>query len=165
MTTFAFGSADLYEWLDGNSDVAFLPVEIVNSPEVIGANNDMVSINGALAIDIHGQVVADTITGNQFSGIGGAEDFVAGAGLELSDRSLICLPSTFSKDDELQSRIVPSFGPGAVITTPRHQVDVIVTEYGVAELESKTIQRRGEKHSPRIAPNFRDQLLAPPRRA
>ena len=141
VTTFAFGSPELYAWLDGNSDVAFLPVEIVNSPEVIAANDDMISINGALAIDIHGQVVADTIDGDQFSGIGGAEDFVAGAGLELSDRSLICLPSTFEKDDELQSRIVPWFGPGAVITTPRHQVDVIVTEYGVAELEGKTVQR------------------------
>ncbi len=94
VTTFAFGSPDLYAWLDGNTDVAFLSVEIVNSPEVIGANDDMISINGALATDIHGQVVADTINGSQFSGIGGAEDFVAGAGLELSDRSLICLPST-----------------------------------------------------------------------
>ncbi|SUA02912.1 acetyl-CoA hydrolase [Mycolicibacterium fortuitum] len=61
---------------------------------------------------------------------------MAGAGLELSDRSLICLPSTFEKDGVLQSRIVPWFGPGAVITTPRHQVDVIVTEYGAAELEA-----------------------------
>ncbi len=80
VTTFAFGSPELYDWLDGNSDVAFLPVEIVNAPEVIAANNEMVTINGALAIDIHGQVVADTISGGQFSGIGGAEDFVAGAG-------------------------------------------------------------------------------------
>ena len=98
VTTFAFGSTELYAWLDGNDDIAFLPVEIVNAPEVIGANDDMITINGALAIDIHGQVVADTISGDQFSGIGGAEDFVAGAGLELSDRSLICLPSTFEKD-------------------------------------------------------------------
>jgi acyl-CoA hydrolase len=160
VTTFAFGSADLYAWLDDNSDVAFLPVEIVNSPEVIGANDDMVSINGALAIDAHGQVVADTISGDQFSGIGGAEDFVAGAGLELSDRSLICLPSTFSKDGELQSRIVPSFGPGAVITTPRHQVDVIVTEYGVAELEGKTVRERGEALAAIAHPQFRDEILA-----
>jgi acyl-CoA hydrolase len=160
VTTFAFGSPELYEWLDGNSDVAFLPVEIVNSPEVIGANSDMISINGALAVDIHGQVVADTISGDQFSGIGGAEDFVAGAGLELSDRSLICLPSTFSKDDGLQSRIVPSFGPGAVITTPRHQVDVIVTEYGVAELEGKTVRERGEALAAIAHPQFRDELLA-----
>jgi len=160
VTTFAFGSADLYAWLDDNTDVAFLPVEIVNSPEVIATNDDMVSINGALAIDVHGQVVADTIAGDQFSGIGGAEDFVAGAGLELSDRSLICLPSTFSKDGVLQSRIVPRFGPGAVITTPRHQVDVIVTEYGVAELEGLTVRERGEALAAIAHPQFRDEILA-----
>ncbi|KUI05635.1 acetyl-CoA hydrolase/transferase C-terminal domain-containing protein [Mycobacterium sp. IS-3022] len=165
VTTFAFGSAELYAWLDGNHDVAFLPVEIVNAPGVIGANNDMVSINGALAIDIQGQVVADTIGGNQFSGVGGAEDFVAGAGLELSDRSLICLPSTFEKDGELQSRIVPWFGPGAVITTPRHHVDVIVTEYGAAELEGKTVRERGEALAAIAHPRFRDDLLAAAERA
>jgi acyl-CoA hydrolase len=165
VTTFAFGSAELYAWLDGNSEVVFLPVEIVNSPEVISANTDMVSINGALAIDIQGQVVADTITGKQFSGIGGAEDFVAGAGLELSDRSLICLPSTFEKDGRLQSRIVPWFGPGAVITTPRHQVDVIISEYGVAELEGRTVRERGEALAAIAHPQFRDDLLAAAERA
>ena len=165
VTTFAFGSTELYAWLDGNEAVAFLPVEIVNSPDVIGANSDMVSINGALAIDIHGQVVADTISGDQFSGIGGAEDFVAGAGLELSDRSLICLPSTFEKDDKLQSRILPWFGPGAVITTPRHHVDVIVTEYGAAGLEGKTVRERGEALAAIAHPQFRDELLAAAERA
>ncbi len=165
VTTFAFGSAELYAWLDGNDTVAFLPVEIVNAPEVIAANNDMVTINGALAIDVQGQVVADTISGDQFSGIGGAEDFVAGVGLELSDRSLICLPSTFKKGDELLSRIVPWFGPGAVITTPRHHVDVIVTEYGAAELEGRTVQERGEALAAIAHPQFRDELLAAAERA
>jgi acyl-CoA hydrolase len=165
VTTFAFGSAELYTWLDGNENVAFLPVEVVNAPDAIGANNDMVTINGALAIDIHGQVVADTISGGQFSGIGGAEDFVAGAGLELSDRSLICLPSTFTKDGVLQSRIVPWFGPGAVITTPRHQVDVIVTEYGAAELEGLTVRERGEALAAIAHPQFRGELLAAAERA
>jgi acyl-CoA hydrolase len=165
VTTFALGSAELYTWLDGNETVAFLPVEIVNSPEVIAANNDMVSINGALAVDIQGQVVADTISGDQFSGIGGAEDFVAGTGLELSDRSLICLPSTYEKDGSLQSRIVPWFGPGAVITTPRHHVDVIVTEYGVAELEGRTVHERGEALAAIAHPQFRDELLAAAERA
>lgn len=165
VTTFAFGSPELYDWLDGNRDVAFLPVEIVNAPEVIGANNEMVTINGALAIDIHGQVVADTISGGQFSGIGGAEDFVAGAGLELSDRSLICLPSTFEKDGVLKSRIVPWFGPGAVITTPRHHVDVIVTEYGTAELEGKTVRERGEALAAIAHPQFRDELVTTAERA
>jgi len=165
VTTFAFGSPELYAWLDGNSDIAFLPVEIVNSPEVIAANRQMISINGALAVDIHGQVVADTINGDQFSGIGGAEDFVAGAGLELSDRSLICLPSTFERDGELQSRIVPWFGPGAVITTPRHHVDVIITEYGAAELEGLTVQQRGEALAAIAHPMFRDELLEAAERA
>ncbi|MDX1885838.1 acetyl-CoA hydrolase/transferase family protein [Mycolicibacterium sp. 120270] len=165
VTTFAFGSPELYEWLDENTDVAFLPVEVVNAPEVIGANREMVTINGALAIDIHGQVVADTIDGGQFSGIGGAEDFVAGAGLELSDRSLICLPSTFTKDGQLRSRIVPWFGPGAVITTPRHHVDVIVTEYGAAELEGKTVRQRGEALAAIAHPQFRDELLTAAERA
>ncbi len=160
VTTFAFGSPDLYEWLDGNRDVAFLPVEIVNSPEVIARNHQMVTINGALAVDIHGQVVADTIDGSQFSGIGGAEDFVAGAGLELSDRSLICLPSTYTtKDGHVRSRIVPWFGPGAVITTPRHHVDVIVTEYGTAELEGLTVRERGRALAAIAHPQFRDDLL------
>lgn len=160
VTTFAFGSADLYAWLDGNHDVAFLPVEIVNSPEVIGANHSMISINGALAVDMHGQVAADAIGGDQFSGIGGAEDFVAGAGLELTDRSLICLPSTFEKNGRLQSRIVPQFGAGAIITTPRHHVDIIVTEYGAAELEGKTVQQRGHALAAIAHPLFRDELLA-----
>lgn len=160
VTTFALGSEQLYAWLDGNRDVAFLPVEIVNSPEVIGANHKMVSINGALAVDINGQVVADTIGGDQFSGIGGAEDFVAGAGLELTDRSLICLPSTFEKDGRLQSRILAQFAPGAIITTPRHHVDVIVTEYGAAELEGKTVRQRGRALAAIAHPLFRDELLA-----
>lgn len=165
VTTFAFGTTDLYAWLDGNADVAFLPVEVVNSPEVIAANKNMVSINGALAVDIQGQVVADTINGTQFSGIGGAEDFVAGAGLELSDRSLICLPSTYEKDGALQSRIVPWFGPGAVITTPRHHVDVIVTEYGTAELEGRTVRERGHALAEIAHPQFRDELRAAADRA
>ncbi|MGP4058089.1 acetyl-CoA hydrolase/transferase family protein [Mycobacterium sp. 4D054] len=165
VTTFAFGSEELYAWLDGNPEVAFLPVEIVNSPEVIGANHHMISINGALAVDIHGQVVADTIGGDQFSGIGGAEDFVAGAGLELTDRSLICLPSTFDDGGRLQSRIVPQFDAGAIITTPRHHVDVIVTEYGAAELEGKTVQQRGHALAAIAHPLFRDELLAAADRA
>ena len=165
VATFAFGSKRLYDWLDGNEEVAFLPVEVVNSPDVIRRNRRMVSINAALAVDIHGQVVADTIDGRQYSGIGGAEDFAAGSGLEVEDRSLQCLPSTVELDGELHSRIVPSFGAGAVITTPRHQVDVIVTEYGAAELEGKTIHQRGLELARIAHPDFRDELVAAAERA
>lgn len=157
--TFAMGTQDLYDGLADNQEVAFLPVEVVNAPEVIAANERMVTINGALAIDIHGQVVADTINGGQFSGIGGAEDFVSGPGLSLAARSLLCLPSTYTtKEGELRSRIVPWFEAGAVITTPRHQVDVIVTEFGVAELEGKTVHQRGDELAAIAHPDFRDGL-------
>ena len=165
VATFAFGSKRLYEWLDGNEEVAFLPVEVVNSPDVIRRNRRMVSINAALAVDVHGQVVADTINGRQYSGIGGAEDFAAGSGLEVEDRSLQCLPSTVELDGELRSRIVPAFDAGAVITTPRHQVDVIVTEYGAAELEGKTIHQRGLELARIAHPDFRDELAAAAERA
>lgn len=165
VTTFAFGTEELYEWLDGNADVVFLPVDVVNNPDVIARNRGIVTINGALAIDIHGQVVADALEGRQFSGIGGHEDFVAGPGLSLEDRSMICMPSTAEVDGEPKSRIVPWFEAGAVITTPRHQVDVVVTEYGIAELEGKTVQQRGEALAAIAHPDFRDELMEAAERA
>jgi acyl-CoA hydrolase len=158
VATFAGGSAELYEWLDGNDEVAFLPVEAVNSPEAISRNRKMVTINAALAVDIQGQVVADTINGNQYSGIGGHEDFISGPALSLEDRALLCLPSTVTIGGELRSRIVPWFDAGAVITTPRHQVDVIVTEHGAAELQGLTVHQRGRALAEIAHPDFRDEL-------
>ncbi len=160
LATFAAGSRDLYDWLDGNDDVAFLPVELINSPEAIARNRHMVTINGAMSIDIQGQVVADTISGTQYSGIGGHEDFVSGPALALESRSLLCLPSTVGNGDSVRSRIVPWFEAGTVVTTPRHQVDTIVTEHGVAELLGKTVHQRGEALAAVAAPQFRDDLLA-----
>ena len=166
VATFAAGSEELYEWLHENEDVAFLPVELVNSTEAIARNRNMVTINGALAIDVHGQVVADTINGAQFSGIGGHEDFVAGPALEVEDRSLLCFPATFEPEEgELQSRIVPWFEAGAVITTPRHQVDVVVTEFGAAELQGKTVHQRAQALAAIAHPDFRDELIEAGERA
>ncbi len=166
VATFAAGSEELYRWLHDNRDVAFLPVELVNSAEAIARNEKMITINGALAIDVHGQVIADTINGTQFSGIGGHEDFIAGPALEVSDRSLLCLPATHTtKDGDLRSRIVPWFEAGAVITTPRHQVDVVVTEYGAAELQGKTVHQRAEALAAIAHPDFRDELIEAGERA
>jgi acyl-CoA hydrolase len=165
VATFAAGTTELYEWLDGNEDVAFLPVDLVNSQEAIAKNRSMVTINGALAIDIQGQVVADTIRGEQYSGVGGHEDFIAGPSLALEDRSLLCMSSTVEVGGETKSRIVPWFEAGEVITTPRHQVDVIVTEFGAAELQGKTTHQRGEALAAVAHPDFRDELLAAAERA
>jgi len=165
VATFAAGTRELYDWLHENREVAFLPVDLVNSPEAIGRNRAMVTINAAMSVDIHGQVIADTISGVQYSGIGGHEDFVAGPALDLDDRSVLCLPSTITVGDELRSRIVPWFDAGAVITTPRHQVDVIVTEFGAAELQGKTVHQRGEALAAIAHPAFREGLREAAERA
>ena len=142
ITTFAMGSRALYDWLDGCESVRFLPVGVVNDPAVIAANRDMVSINGALSIDLLGQIVADSISGVQHSGIGGHEDFLAGTGRTVNGRSVICLPSTFESHGRDHSRIVAELPAGSLVTSPRHQVDVVVTEFGAAELAGRTVGER-----------------------
>jgi len=165
VATFAAGTKALYDWLHENREVAFLPVDQVNSPDAIARNRTMVTINAAMSVDIHGQVIADTIRGVQYSGIGGHEDFVSGPALDLDDRSLLCLPSTVTIGDQLTSCIVPWFEAGAVITTPRHQVDVIVTEYGAAELQGKTVHQRGDALAAIAHPAFREGLREAAERA
>ena len=132
VATFALGSRSLYDWLEGNDTVRFLPVDRINDPALIARNRCMVSINGALSVDLVGQVVADRIGEREHSGIGGHEDFVTGAAFSEGGRSLICLPSSARTPSGRVSRIVSAFAAGTCITTPRHQVDVIVTEYGAA---------------------------------
>jgi acyl-CoA hydrolase len=160
VSTFALGTTELYSWLDENHDVRFLPVDVVNAPNVIARNHNVVSINGALAVDLYGQVVADRLHGRQFSGIGGHEDFVAQSGLELSDRSLICLPSTAHTAGATVSRIVSTLTPGTTVTSPRHQVDVVITEHGVAELRGRTMRERAAALADVAHPDFRDELRA-----
>lgn len=164
IATFALGTRELYDWLDNNHDVAFLPVELVNSPEAVSKNRKSVTINGAMSIDIAGQVVADTIDGKQYSGIGGHEDFVSASALSLDSRSIICMPSTVTVNGECRSRIVPWHPAGTIITTPRHQIDVVVTEYGVAELQGRTVHQRGMELAEIAHPDFRDELRAAAKR-
>lgn len=158
IATFAMGSRALYDWLDGGDLVRFLPVDVVNDPAVIAQNRKMISINGALTVDLFGQVVADTIGERQHSGIGGHEDFLAGAGRAVSGRSLICLPSMARLEGGNRSRIVAKLDPGAIVTSPRHQVDVIVSEYGVAELAGRTVGERARALVEIAHPDVRDAL-------
>ncbi len=111
VTTFALGSAELYRWLDGEREVAFLPVDVVNDQAVAGGNAKLLSINGALCVDLYGQIVADHVGGRQISGVGGHEDFVAAPELHLDSHSLVCLASTVTVGEEVRSRIVPVLPP------------------------------------------------------
>ena len=158
VTTFAMGTRELYDWLDGQEAVRFLPVEHVNTPMIIAANRNMRCINGALMVDLAGQVVADTIDGKQHSGIGGHEDFTSGASFEADDRSLICLPSTVEVEGAVRSRILAEFGAGSVVTTPRHQLDVVVTEHGAVEVSGLTVADRAHALADIAHPDFRASL-------
>jgi len=160
IVTFAAGPRELYEWLDGNESVRFLPIEYVNDPAIIARNRRFVSINGALAVDSRGQIAADTIDGRQFSGIGGHEDFLQGAAYSEGGRSLVCLPSTARVGDRVVSRIQAQFAAGAVVTGPRHQVDIVVTEHGAAELAGRSVAERAEALVAIADPQFRDALRA-----
>ena len=151
VTTFALGSPELYRWLDGNEQVAFMDVDVVNDPSVIAQNTKLVSINGALSVDLYGQVVADNIDGRQISGVGGHEDFVAGAELHADAHSLICLRSTAIVGGATVSRIAPVLPAGSIVSTPRHHTSVVVTEYGAAELAGLTVRERAHalaRHCP-----------------
>jgi len=160
ITTFALGSPELNEFLDGNEEVRFLPAQVVNAPEIVARNRRMVTINGALTVDLWGQAVADTIGGRQFSGIGGHEDFVSVSGFDLEDRSILCLRSTATVGGQPVSRIQAQLPAGAVITTPRHQLDLVITEYGVASLRGRTVRQRATALAAVAHPDFRDELEA-----
>jgi acyl-CoA hydrolase len=163
IATFAGGTRELYDWLDGNDAVRFLPVGCVNDPGVIAANRNMVSINGALAVDLHGQIAADTLGPRQYSGIGGHHDFSAAASRAPGGRSLVCLPSTAVAGGERVSRIVETFANGTLVTTPRHDVDAVVTEHGVAELSGRTFRERAQALIEVAHPDFRASLREPRR--
>jgi acyl-CoA hydrolase len=158
VTTFALGSSELYAWLDENEQVAFVPVQVVNDPTVIARNHSFVSVNGALSVDLYGQVVADSIDGKQISGVGGHEDFVAGAEMRLDDHSLICLRSTAVANGVTRSRIVPVLPEGSVVSTPRHHTGVVVTEYGSADLAGRTVRERAHLLAGIAHPDFRAGL-------
>ena len=159
VTTFALGTAELYGWLDSNPEVAFLPVDVVNDPTVIGRNRKLISINGALCVDLYGQVVADNIDGRQISGVGGHEDFVAGAELHTDSHSLICLSSTVVAGGETRSRIVSSLPAGGVVSTPRHHTGIVVTEHGAVDLVGLTVRERARALAGIADPAFRPGLL------
>jgi acyl-CoA hydrolase len=159
VTTFALGSSGLYQWLDNNEEVAFGPVHVVNDPTIIGENRSFVSINGAMQVDLYGQVVADAISGRQISGVGGHEDFVAGADLGVDDVSLICLTSTTEVAGERVSRIVERLPEGSIVSTPRHHTGVVVTEHGAADLRGATVRERALLLAGIAHPDERDRLL------
>ncbi|MEI6894781.1 MAG: GNAT family N-acetyltransferase [Colwellia sp.] len=158
VATFCIGSQKVYDFVDGNPHIEFYPSEHINSPVKIAKNDKMVAINSAIEVDLTGQVVADSIGYQFYSGIGGQVDFVRGASLSKGGKAIIALPST-TKDGKI-SRIVGHITEGGGVVTSRGHVSYVVTEFGIASLQGKSIRERALELIRIAHPKFRDKLLS-----
>ena len=156
VTTFAFGSQRIYDFIDDNPSVEILPVDYVNDPNVICQNDNMISINAAVEVDLFGQVCAESVGTKHMSGSGGQIDYVRGACQSRGGKSFIAFTST-AKGGTI-SKIKPILTPGAVVTTSKNDVDYIVTEYGVAHLRGRSLGERARQLIAIAHPDFRDEL-------
>lgn len=162
--TFVMGTRELYEFVDDNPAVQILEGSYTNDPFVIGQNDNMVSINTTLEVDLTGQCASESIGSVQFSGTGGQTDTATGAQISKNGRSFICLYSTAmvknpqTGEREEISKIVPQLKPGAAVSLSRNDVDYVVTEYGVAALRGTSIRERVELLIGIAHPMFREQL-------
>jgi acyl-CoA hydrolase/RimJ/RimL family protein N-acetyltransferase len=158
VTSFVMGSRELYAWVDDNPAVELRASDFTNDPFVIAQNDLMVAINAALAVDLTGQVAADTVGGRFFSGIGGQVDFVRGAARSRGGKPIIALRSTAKKGQI--SRICAALEAGAGVVTSRGDVHYVVTEYGVADLWGKSVRQRAAALVDVAHPDHRAELLA-----
>ncbi|MCR4442450.1 MAG: acetyl-CoA hydrolase/transferase C-terminal domain-containing protein [Peptococcaceae bacterium] len=154
--TFALGSQKLYDFLDENPSVILMRGPYVNDPYVIAQNDNMVSINTALQVDLTGQVCSESIGTQHYSGTGGQTDTAVGAIHAKNGRSIIAVYST-AKGGTI-STIQPWLSPGAAVTLQRNNVDYVVTEYGIACLKARTIRERVENLIAVAHPDFRAEL-------
>ena len=158
VTSFVMGSKRVYDWVDDNPAVEMRPSDFTNDPSVIARNERMVSINSAIAVDLTGQIAADTLHGRFFSGIGGQVDFIRGARRSRGGRPIIALPST--ADQGQTSRIQAMFESGTGVVTTRGDVHYVVTEYGMADLWGKNVRERAMSLIAIAHPDHRAELLA-----
>ena len=156
VTTFAYGSKRIYDYIDDNPAIEILPVDYVNDPNVICRNDNMISINAALEVDLWGQVCAESVWTKHMSGSGGQIDYVRGACQSRGGKSFIAFSST-AKGGTI-SKIKPILTPGAVCTTSKNDVDYIVTEYGLAHLRGHSLAERAKQLIAIAHPDFRDEL-------
>ncbi|MFT5708187.1 MAG: acyl-CoA hydrolase/GNAT superfamily N-acetyltransferase, partial [Oceanospirillaceae bacterium] len=157
ITSFCMGTKALYDFVDNNPHIEFYPSEYVNAPANIARNDNMVSINSAIEVDLTGQVVSDSIGYQFYSGIGGQVDFIRGASMSQGGKPIIALPST-AKNGTV-SKITALLTEGSGVVTSRGDVHYVVTEYGIATLRGKSIRERALELIKIAHPKFRDELL------
>ena len=158
MFAFAAGSERMYRFLDDNPHVEGHPVSYTNFPPNIARNDNLISVNSTIEVDLTGQCCSESMGAVQFSGTGGQHDFARGAFDSKGGKSIIAFYST-ARGGEV-SRVVPMLTPGSVVTTPRMEVQYMVSEYGVAQLKGKSLRERAGALIGLAHPKFRDWLTA-----
>jgi acetyl-CoA hydrolase len=162
IASFVLGSKKNFDFLDNNPFVEFHPSDYVNDPFIVARNDKMVAINSALSVDLTGQVCADSIGRQVYSGFGGQLDFIRGAARSRGGVPVIALPST-AKGGQL-SRIVDTLQDGSGVVTTRADVHYVVTEYGIARLYGKSLRERARELIAIAHPDFRAELEGAARR-
>lgn len=156
VTSFVIGSRRLFDFVDDNPQVAFLPCDITNDTNLLRKIDRLVAVNSALQIDLTGQVCSDSLGHRIYSGIGGQMDFMRGAAISAGGLPIIALPSTAG--DGKYSRIVAELAPGAGVVTTRGHVHWVVTEYGAVNLHGLSLRQRGQQLISIAHPDFRCEL-------
>mgnify|MGYP001825566119 CR=1 FL=1 len=157
VSSLCMGSKVIYDYIDNNPLFYFRSSEFVNDPTIIANNDNLISISSALEVDLTGQVCTDSIGYKFYSGIGDQVDFIRGSAMSKGGFSIIAMPATASNGR--RSRIVPHLGQGAGVATTRGDVNFVVTEYGIAELQGKSIYRRVMELAQIAHPKFREKLI------
>ncbi len=157
IATFLMGTRRLYDYVDDNPAVEMYPVDYVNDPLVIAQNDNLVSVNSCVQVDLMGQVVSTSVGHKQISGVGGQVDFVRGATMSRGGRSIMAMPSTAAKGKV--SKIVSTIDEGAAVTTSRYDVQYVITEFGAVNLRGKTLRERAIALISIAHPDFRPELI------
>lgn len=157
--SFALGTRKLYDFIDENPMVEMHSTKFVNDPYIIGKNDNMISVNGTMEVDLSGQCASESIGSIQYTGTGGQLDFVQGTWRSNGGKSFLTLYSTYTdKNGEVKSKIVPSLSSGIFTTVSRTEVQYVVTEFGVANLKGQNLRTRVKELIAIAHPDFRSQL-------
>ncbi|MDO4539531.1 MAG: acetyl-CoA hydrolase/transferase C-terminal domain-containing protein [Syntrophomonadaceae bacterium] len=158
--TFALASQESYDFMAENPLMASQCGRFTNDVNVIGRNDNFISINSTVMMDLYSQACSESAGPRQISGTGGQVDFITGAWKSKGGKSFLCLSSSFQdRMGILHSRIVPTVPGGGIVTTPRTLIDYVVTEYGITQLKGKPTWHRAEELVRLSHPAFRDELI------
>lgn len=155
---YSTGAKRLYEYINENPAVYFTSYDVVCNPYYIAKNDNLISLNTAISVDLTGQVCAESIGTRQYSASGGQFDFVRGAKMSKGGKSFIAVTSVAHTKNGPVSKITPMLAPGSAVTSLRNDVQYIVTEYGVADLRFADIPTRAKRLIAIAHPDFRDEL-------